>query len=99
MAYTIRLRYADGETTFECGGRLPFAPFVGLDILDLGLGQITIHRVAWLGEKQLFCCDATERRDDWSLEETTRNLATAGWEENVDAREPLDDEDTETEAR
>lgn len=93
VAFTARLRCTDGETTFEREERLPFAPFVGLVILDDSLGMYTLNQVAWLSERQLFCCHGYDDRERWSLEDAVREMARAGWEEEEGAREELDEDE------
>lgn len=92
VSFTLHLRCSDGQTRFEREEHLPFAPFVGLDILDDSLGQFTISQVGWLSERQLFLCHSNVDHCLWSLDDAVREIARSGWTEEEDAREPLDED-------
>ncbi len=47
VEFTVHLIYAKGATCFEREEQLPFAPFIGLDVLDNILGEFKLRDVAW----------------------------------------------------
>ena len=53
--YSLWLQIAKGSTHFRRVERLPFAPFVGLTILDNGLGQFVLSEVAWCASRRCSC--------------------------------------------
>lgn len=87
--YSLWLQFAKGSTHFQRIERLPFVPFVGLTILDNGLGQFTLSHVAWCSTPQMFLCQAAETRLDWTLKNALKVMSKAGWEEDVESRESV----------
>ena len=85
--YSLWLQFAKGSTHFRRIERLPFAPFVGLTILDNGLGQFVLSNVAWCASPQMFLCQAAEKRLDWTLKQAQKVMSKAGWEEDEESRE------------
>jgi hypothetical protein len=56
VEFAVHLRYGKGTTTFRREETVPFAPFVGLDLLDDALGEFKIEHVAWCREPAMFLC-------------------------------------------
>jgi len=86
--YSIHLRYLKGLALFVREEELPFAPFIGLDILDDVLGEFKLEHVAWHTGSGMFLCQATVDRKYWSLREAQRSMKKSGWTEEPEAREP-----------
>ena len=72
--FSLHPRYDKGSTCFQRTERLPFVPFVGLTVLDDGLGQFVLSDVAWCSSPQMFLCQAAERRLDWTLKDAQKVL-------------------------
>lgn len=85
--YSLWLQFSKGSTHFRRIERLPFAPFVGITILDDVLGQFTLSDVAWCSTPPMFLCQAAEKRLEWTLKHAQKVMSKAGWEEDVEARE------------
>lgn len=86
--YAVHLRYAKGRAHFSREEQLPFALFIGLDILDDVLGEFKLEHVAWHTGSGMFLCQATVNCSYWSLREAQRSMKKAGWTEEPEAREP-----------
>jgi len=84
--YSIHLQYMKGLALFVREEELPFAPFIGLDILDDVLGEFKLEHVTWHTGRGMFMCQATVNRDNWSLAEAKRTLKKVGWSEVPEAR-------------
>lgn len=87
VEYTLHFWHKKGIASFVREEHLPFAPFIGLDVLDDSLGQFHLDHVAWHTGSQMFLCQATEKRIDWTLKKACRYMATAGWVEDEEGRE------------
>lgn len=88
VEYAVHLKYAKGRTTFRREQTLPFAPFIGLDILDDALGEFKLEHVAWCHATAIFLCQAQVSRTYWTLRTACSSMQKAKWEEDKDAREP-----------
>lgn len=86
--YAVHLRYTKGLAHFSREEEMPFAPFIGLDILDDILGQFTLKFVAWHTESGMFLCQATVDRSEWNLRQAQQAMKKAGWSEDKEARAP-----------
>ncbi len=86
VEFAVHLTYERGITTFRREDQLPFAPFIGLDVLDDILGQYTVEHVAWYGGGQMFLCQGSVERTWWNLRTACRKMATAQWEEDKEVR-------------
>lgn len=84
--YSIHLRYLKGLALFVREEELPFAPFIGLDILDDVIGEFKLEHVAWHTGSGMFLCQATVNRESWSLAVAKRTLKKVGWSEVPEAR-------------
>ena len=76
------------ELNFSREEKLPFAPFVGLDIFDDALVQFSIKFVAWHTCSNMFMCEAAVDRSYWNLRKAQRTMKNAGWSEDKEARSP-----------
>ena len=88
VEYAVHLRYEKGLAHFSREEKLPFAPFVGLDILDDVLGQFSIKFVAWHTGSGMFMCQAAVDRSCWNLRKAQQTMKKAGWSEDKEARSP-----------
>ncbi|MFG0289601.1 MAG: hypothetical protein ACF8CQ_15585 [Rhodopirellula sp. JB044] len=86
--YAVHLRYAKGMALFSREEQLPFAPFVGLDVLDNVLGEFKLEHVAWHAGSSMFLCQGTVNRNYWNLRQAQQAMKKAGWTEEPEAREP-----------
>lgn len=86
--YAVHLRYAKGLAHFSREEHLPFAPFVGLDVLDDVLGEFKLDHVAWHTGSGIFICQGTVDRAYWNLRQAQQAMKKAGWTEEPDARAP-----------
>jgi hypothetical protein len=84
--YSLHLHYAEGIANFLREEKLPFAPFIGLTLLDDALGEFKLEHIAWYSEGRMFLCQATVHRVEWSITQAKRYLAKAGWVEEPEAR-------------
>ena len=88
VEYAVHLRYEKGLAHFSREEKLPFAPFVGLDIFDDALVQFSIKFVAWHTCSNMFMCEAAVDRSYWNLRKAQRTMKNAGWSEDKEARSP-----------
>jgi len=58
VEFTLHIRHGQKWVTFHRQESLPFAPFIGLDVLDDAVGQFQLKNVAWHSGSQLFLCQA-----------------------------------------
>ena len=86
VEYAVHLKYAKGTTTFRRETQLPFAPFIGLDVLDNSLGQFTLEQVAWCSEPVMFLCQSSVDYSHWTLQKACRSMRQVGWEEDKESR-------------
>lgn len=84
--YSIHLKYLNGLALFVREEELPFALFIGLDILDDVLVEFHLDHVAWHTGSSMFLCQATVNCDSWTLTVAKRTLKKAGWSEVPEAR-------------
>lgn len=95
VEFAVHLRYSKGTTRFEREERLPFVPFVGLDVLDDVLGEFKLKHVAWHSPTRMFLCQSSCDRHYWTLQKAKRWMKKAGWEEDEEARRPSEQTDHE----
>lgn len=79
------------QTSFARGEQIPFAPFIGLDILDNVLGEFKIQHVAWASNVPMFVCQATVHFRNATLSQVTKQLRKGGWQEEKETREIFDE--------
>ena len=87
IEFSVHLTFSKGITSFRREEELPFAPFIGLDVLDDVLGQFTLEHVAWHTGSGMFLCQSQVDRKDWNIKTACRTMAEAGWTEDREARE------------
>jgi|SRR5579863_290749 len=91
VEFTVHLIYDKGQTSFLRDEELPFAPFVGLDILDDALGEFKLNHVAWAGSDcKMFLCQGNVERKDMTIRQACKFMKKGGWEEEREARMPDD---------
>lgn len=90
VEFSVHLRYAKGTTVFQREERLPFVPFVGLDVLDDVLGEFKLEHVAWHSGSRMFLCQSALDRHYWTIQQAQRSMRKAGWAEEKEARYPLE---------
>lgn len=88
VEFSVHLTYFKGITSFQREEELPFAPFVGLDVIDDVLGQFTLEHVAWHSGSSMFLCQSQVERETWGIRVACRTMRKAGWTEDRDSREP-----------
>lgn len=86
--FDLHVYYDKGSTIFMREEQLPFAPFIGLDLLDDAIGQFTLAHIAWASDLQAFFCQASVNLTYMSLRKAKAHLKKAGWVEEPQAREP-----------
>lgn len=86
VEFAVHLGYDKGNARFERADKLPFPPFIGLDVLDDVLGEFRLEHVAWHSETGMFFCQANVDRNSWTLRQARRALAKTGWAEDIEAR-------------
>lgn len=88
VEFTIHMRYDKGETTFQREEKLPFVPFIGLDVLDDVLGQFDLKHVAWAGGNcEMFLCQSNVNRTEWTIREACKAMKRGGWAEDREGRQ------------
>jgi len=89
VEFSAHMKYDKGETTFRREERLPFVPFIGLDVLDDALGQFDLKHVAWAGgDCKMFLCQSNVKRREWTIREACKVMKKAGWTEDRESRMP-----------
>jgi len=90
VEYAIHIRYRSGWSTFRREDMLPFAPFLGLDVLDDMVGQFTLTSVAWHRESEMFLCQSKLEYKDRTIRQVAALFRKSHWEEDKDARMPAE---------
>lgn len=91
VEFAVHMKYDKGETSFRREEELPFAPFVGLDVLDDALGEFQLKHVAWAGgDCKMFLCQGNVGRKDLTIRQACKFMKKGGWEEDKESR-MLDD--------
>jgi hypothetical protein len=90
VEYTLQVAFKSGQTSFARGEQIPFAPFIGLDILDNVVGEFKIQHVAWPGNVPMFVCQATRHFRNETISQLTKRLRKGGWREEKESREIFD---------
>ena len=87
VEFALHVQYKQGWATFSKEERLPFAPFIGLDVLDDALGQFTLSHVAWHTASQMFLCQSKHDEKGKSIRQVCSLLRSAKWVEDREARQ------------
>ena len=85
--FALHVHYRQGCARFQRTEELPFAPFIGLDVLDDAIGQFHLTYVAWHSGSQMFLCQAQVEMKDFSIRQVASRLKKAGWIEEKDAQQ------------
>ena len=88
VEFSVHLKYDKGETSFRREEKLPFVPFIGMDVLDDVLGQIAIKHVIWAMTPKMLLCQSNVKRKEWSIREACKSMKKAGWAEDKESRQP-----------
>ena len=91
VEFSLHVRYKSGWATFCKEAKLPFAPFVGLDILDDSVGQFTLSHVAWHSASQMFLCQSKHDEKGKTIRQVCSLLRSAKWVEDREARQIVDE--------
>ncbi len=83
--FAIHVQFKGGWTTFRREEELPFAPFIGLDVLDDSLGEFQLEHVAWYGPSKLFLCQSQLIRADQTLRQVQKVFKKSAWIEDIEA--------------
>jgi hypothetical protein len=86
VEFSLHVHYKIGWVTFSKEEPLPFAPFVGLDVLDDALGQFTLTHVAWHSGSQMFLCQTQFEAKDKTSSQMAKHLKPGKWIEVEDSR-------------
>jgi hypothetical protein len=62
VEFMLHIRQGQKWVVFRRQESIPFAPFVGLDVLDDAVGEFHLKHVAWHSGSQLFLCQAEQRQ-------------------------------------
>jgi hypothetical protein len=82
-----RIDFGPKKNLPNYGVKIPFAPFVGLDILDDAIGDFQLEYVAWDPKSKIFLCQSRTRLPHLSVRQFCARLKAAGW-----VREKSDDD-------
>lgn len=85
--FDLHVSYDKGSTLYMREEQLPFAPFIGLDLLDDAIGEFKVEHIAWASDLQAFFCQASVNLTYLSLRKATARLKKGGWVEEPQARE------------
>lgn len=88
VEYAVHLQYTARAMTFVRNELVPFAPFVGLDVLDDTLGEFKLEHITWHQTPPRFQCQSTIIRRDWTLPQACRAMRKAGWVVDKEAKRP-----------
>lgn len=87
VEFAVHIQHKRGWMTFDREEQLPFAPFIGLDILDDALGQFTLRHVAWHSDSRMFLCQGQKEMPGMTMKAITALMEKHGWTEDRQARE------------
>jgi len=88
VEFAVHMKYDKGETSFAREEKLPFVPFIGMDVLDDCLGQFEIKHVAWAGgDCKMLLCQSNVKRKEWTIREACKSMKKAGWTEDKESRQ------------
>jgi hypothetical protein len=79
VEYSLHIQHSGKWLTFVREERLPFVPFIGLDVLDDAIGEFKLTSVAWHSPSQSFLCQAQKTWERRSIRQFTAWLTKAGW--------------------
>lgn len=87
IEYELHVKHDSKRFLFLKQGRIPFAPFVGLDVLDDAIASFSLELVTWDPTSQLFLCRTRKALPHLSPRQFCARLKAAGW-----VREKTDDD-------
>lgn len=87
IEYALHIKHDSRRYLFLKAGKIPFAPFVGLDVLDEALGEFELEHVAWDPKSKMFLCQARKHLPHLTVRQFCARLKAAGW-----VREKSDDD-------
>jgi hypothetical protein len=87
IEYALHIKHDSKRYLFLKEGKIPFAPFVGLDILDDAIAEFQLEHVAWEPKSKIFLCQSSKRLPHLSVRQFCARLKAAGW-----VRDKSDDE-------